>query len=110
MTDALHDLKDIDIPADTAHDLMHADNPPAVIDVRTPEEFGARHIPRPPNIVLDDIRAGKIAPEMDDKNALYLLYCRSGRRSGIAARWLSERGWKHVHNFGGILDWPYETT
>ena len=47
---------------------------------------------------------------MDDKNALYLLYCRSGRRSGIAARWLSERGWKHVHNFGGILDWPYETT
>ena len=94
MTDALHDLKDIDIPADTAHDLMHADNPPAVIDVRTPEEFGARHIPGARNIVLDDILAGKIPPEMDDKNAL----------------WLSERGWKHVHNFGGILDWPYETT
>ncbi len=110
MTDALHDLKDIDISADTAHDLMHADNPPAVIDVRTPEEFGARHIPGARNIVLDDILAGKIPPEMDDKNALYLLYCRSGRRSGIAARWLSERGWKHVHNFGGILDWPYETT
>lgn len=110
MNTTLQNLRDIDIAAEVAHALMTTDNPPAVIDVRTPEEFNAGHIPGARNIVLDDILEAKIPPELTNKESLYLLYCRSGRRSGIAARWLAAHGWKHVHNFGGILDWPYETT
>ncbi len=100
----------IDISPEAARELMEGGAPLAVIDVRRPDEFAFEHIPGAVNIVLDDILEGRIPAAMADKSALYLLYCRSGRRSGIAARWLSEHGWKRVHNFGGILSWPFETT
>ncbi|GAG18733.1 unnamed protein product, partial [marine sediment metagenome] len=38
-----------------------------------------------------------------------VVYCRSGRRSAIAAEKLIRLGFKKVKNMtGGILDWPYE--
>ena len=45
---------------------------------------------------------------MADKNAVYLIYCRSGVRSVTAAVALEKMGYTHLANFGGILDWPYE--
>ena len=35
--------------------------------------------------------------------------CGSGRRSEIASRELIDMGYLHVDDFGGIIDWPYET-
>jgi len=35
--------------------------------------------------------------------------CGSGRRSEIASRELIDMGCLHVDDFGGIIDWPYET-
>ena len=43
-----------------------------------------------------------------DKNKLILVYCRSGRRSKIAAESLSKLGYTNVKEFGGIIDWEYE--
>ena len=43
-----------------------------------------------------------------DKDATYLLYCRTGRRSAEAAVTLMELGYSDVYDFGGIYDWPYE--
>ncbi len=104
----------IDISAEQAHALMTDPcrrlEAPVVIDVRTGAEFAERHIPGALNIVLDEILENRIPPELSDPQRLYLLYCRSGRRSGIAARWLAAHGWRRVYNFGGILSWPYETT
>lgn len=97
-----------DISAQQAHEMMTSGTKLRVIDVRTPEEFSQGHIPGAVNVPLDAIEAGKIPFIMADKNATYLLYCRSGRRSGIAAGTLSGKGWANVYNFGGILDWPYE--
>ena len=44
------------------------------------------------------------------KDAEILVYCRSGRRSAEAAEKLRDMGFTNVSDFGGIIDWPYETT
>ena len=80
----------------------------AVIDVRTPAEFAAGHIPNAVNIELDAIVGGNIPEALADKSAKYLLYCRSGRRSAIAANALINMGYTNVFDFGGINDWSYE--
>ena len=38
-----------------------------------------------------------------------LVYCRSGRRSKLAAADLVKLGYTNIKEFGGIIDWPYET-
>ena len=43
------------------------------------------------------------------KDAQLLVYCRSGRRSAEAAQKLLALGYEHVYDFGGIIDWPFET-
>ena len=45
---------------------------------------------------------------LPDKDTLILVYCRSGRRSKIAAESLVELEYSNVKEFGGIIDWPYE--
>lgn len=97
-----------DISAQQAHEMMTSGAKLRIIDVRTPEEFAQGHIPDAINVPLDAIAAGKIPFIMADKNATYLLYCRSGHRSGMAAGALANKGWANIYNFGGILDWPYE--
>ena len=45
---------------------------------------------------------------LTDKEACILIYCRSGKRSKLAAHQLAEMGYKNLYDFGGIIDWPYE--
>ncbi len=73
-----------------------------LVDVRTPEEYGSGHIPTAENIPVDEIESTQPA---DDKDALIILYCRSGNRSGRALSILEEQGYSNVHNFGGIEKW-----
>lgn len=85
------------------------ENPDAVIlDVRRPDEFVLGHIPGAVNVPLADIESGNLPELMQDKNATYLIYCRSGVRSVTAAQILECAGYSRLVNFGGILDWPYE--
>ena len=80
----------------------------AVLDVRTKEEYDEKHIPCALLIPYDMIEKG--APRLlPDKDEEILIYCRSGRRSAIAAKNLPEMGYTRVFDFGGIIDWPYET-
>lgn len=72
-----------------------------LIDVRTAEEFKEGHIPGAVNIPLDQIDQADIASGSQ-------LYCRSGRRSGIARNKLKERGIDTV-NLGGIEDYDGPT-
>jgi len=46
--------------------------------------------------------------ELPDKEQTILVYCRSGRRSAIAAQTLTELGYTNVKDFGGIIDWTYD--
>jgi phage shock protein E len=71
------------------------------VDVRTAGEFGAGHVAGAVNIPYEEIteRIGEVA---SDKDATIYLYCRSGRRSGIALEALREAGYDNAVNIGGL--------
>ncbi len=76
-----------------------------LLDVRTPEEFKEGAIA---NSVNMDFYASDFADQISqlDKNKTYLVYCRSGKRSGNTAKMLLEKGYKNVVNLdGGINAW-----
>jgi phage shock protein E len=70
-----------------------------LIDVRTPEEFAAGHIPGALNMPYSDIVRLTAAAGIDRNTAL-ALYCRSGRRSAIAESELRANGFVNVENLG----------
>jgi rhodanese-related sulfurtransferase len=88
-------------------DLIETESEPYVlVDVRTPQEFATGHIPTAVNIPHISIAE---QPPTDDKDALIILYCRSGSRSTVAEQALRKAGYKRIVNFGGILDWTGPT-
>lgn len=95
------------ITAQEAKELIDAGGV-TVVDVRTAEEYAAGHIPDA--LLVPNETIGDTQPEaLPDQDAVLLVYCRSGRRSEDAARKLAALGYKTVYDFGGILDWPYDT-
>ena len=81
-----------------------------LLDVRMQQEYDAGHIANAVLLPLPLIEAGDtaVAKALPDKDAEILVYCRSGRRSAIAANALINMGYTNVLDFGGINDWPYE--
>ena len=88
--------------------LMDSESGYIIIDARTHEEYDQGHIPGAILIPEYEI-ANRAEKELPDKNQLILVYCRSGRRSKIAAEELVKLGYTNVKEFGGIIDWEYET-
>jgi rhodanese-related sulfurtransferase len=75
----------------------------AVIDVRTPAEYAAGHIAGAQNIDVEAADFGtKIAAL--DKKAPYLVYCHSGRRSGIASTQMAAAGFTDIVDGGAMAD------
>ena len=95
------------ISAEEAKAIMDAEKDHIIIDARTEEEFAAGHIAGAILIPEYEI-AARAESELPDKDALILVYCRSGRRSKIASEELVKLGYTNVKEFGGIIDWPYE--
>ena len=87
--------------------IMDSGEKHIVLDTREQDEFDEGHIPGAILIPYTEIenKAEEIIP---DKDKLILVYCRSGRRSKIAAESLAKIGYTNVKEFGGIIDWPYE--
>ena len=79
-----------------------------LLDVRTQEEFDEGHIPGAVCLPNEDILPDLPLPFEND--AEILVYCRSGRRSAEAAEKLTDMGYTNVADFGGLQDWPYDTT
>ena len=73
------------------------------IDVRTAEEYASGHVEQASNIPYDEITA-RIDEITGNKDDLIYVYCRSGRRSGIAREALMEAGYTNVINLGGYQD------
>lgn len=88
--------------------MMERETDYVILDVRTPEEYAAGHIPNAINIPNETIGASEISA-LPDKDQLILVYCRSGRRSKEAAQKLVSLGYTSIVEFGGILDWTGET-
>lgn len=95
------------ISAEEAKSIMTAEKEYMIVDARTEEEFAEGHIEGAVLIPEYEI-ASRAKEELPDKNALILVYCRSGRRSKIASEELVKLGYTRVKEFGGIIDWPYE--
>ncbi len=77
--------------------------PYVLVDVRTPEEFASGHIPSAVNIPYDIIGT---RPPTADKDALIIVYCRSGRRSSSARNTLVSIGYTNVVDFGAVDRYP----
>lgn len=89
--------------------MMEEESGYIILDVRTPEEFGEKHIPGAVNIPNETIGTEEI-PDLPDKEQLILVYCRSGNRSKQASGKLADLGYTNIVEFGGINDWEGETT
>ena len=97
----------VNITAEEAKQIMDSEEGYVILDVRTQEEYDQGHIPGAIVISHEEI-AEKAEEVLTDKDQLILVYCRSGRRSKIAAEALVELGYTNIKEFGGIIDWPYE--
>ena len=97
----------VNITAEEAKRIMDTEEGYIILDVRTQEEYDEGHIPGAIVISHEEI-AEKAEDVLTDKDQLILVYCRSGRRSKIAAEALVELGYTNIKEFGGIIDWPFE--
>ena len=97
----------MNITAEAARQIMDTEEGYIILDVRTREEYDQGHIPGAVLIPDTEIKA-RAEEVLTDKDQLILVYCRSGRRSKLAAQILVELGYTNIKEFGGIIHWPYE--
>jgi phage shock protein E len=91
------------ITADELIARQHAkDAKLVVLDVRTPEEFAEGHVPGAVNVPHDQVEArlGELQ-SLRDKDVV--LYCRSGRRAGMAAETLQKAGFTRLQHLEGDM-------
>lgn len=90
-----------------AKEIMEEQKDCIILDVRDQDEYDEGHIFGALLIPYTEI-SKKAETMLKDKEQLIMVYCRSGRRSAIAAAALADMGYNNVKDFGGIIDWPYE--
>lgn len=91
---------------------IRSETPGVIIDVRTQGEFEEGHLAEVDHQF--DLMNGDFEAQLDslDKDETYYLYCRSGNRSGQAARMMKNHGFENVYNIGGygeLVDAGFET-
>ncbi|MEI8082302.1 MAG: rhodanese-like domain-containing protein [Actinomycetes bacterium] len=76
-----------------------------LLDVRTPAEFAAGHLPGARNVDFENPNFPSQLAALD-KNATYALYCRSGNRSGQALVQMESAGFTQIYDLTyGIAAW-----
>lgn len=81
-----------------------ADDKVQLIDARTPQEYSQGHIPGAVNIDVNNANFDTQIKALDKRRPV-AVYCRSGRRSKVAAERLAKLGMKVTELDGGILSW-----
>jgi len=74
-----------------------------IVDVRTPDEYADGHLE---GAELLDLTGGDFAAALPslDPNAEYVVYCRSGNRSGQAVAMMEDAGFTNVTNLGSLSE------
>lgn len=90
-----------DLTPDQAHRMVAEGA--LLVDVRSPAEFAAGHLPGALNIPVHEIEAREA--ELAPRDRPLVLYCRSGNRSARAAAALQDSGHTSVHNLGAMSRW-----
>lgn len=73
-----------------------------IVDVRSQEDFAESHIPMAINLPLEEIQNGNISLP---KGKVILVYCENGGSSALAARILSEKGYRVINTIGGLREY-----
>jgi rhodanese-related sulfurtransferase len=74
-----------------------------LLDVRTPEEYAAGHVPGAINVPHDTLESRLAAlPELRDHDLV--VYCRTGRRAGFALEMLARHGYTRLQHLAGDMD------
>ena len=96
------------ITAEEAKSMMVEQPDAVILDVREQDEYDAGHIPGAVLLPVGTINEETAASAIPEKDAVVLVYCRSGNRSKTASQALADLGYTQIYEFGGIKDWPYE--
>ena len=96
------------ITAEEAKSMMVEQPDAVILDVREQDEYDAGHIPGAVLLPVGTINEETAASAIPEKDAVVLVYCRSGNRSKTASQALVDLGYTQIYEFGGIKDWPYE--
>jgi phage shock protein E len=84
---------------------LASETPPLVLDVRTPEEYAEGHVPTALNIPHTDL-SDRVSEIEIAKQGAVVVYCKSGRRAGIAETVLREAGFTGLlHLEGDMSGW-----
>lgn len=76
-----------------------------LLDVRTLDEFNEEHIPKAIHLPYDLIDANAAARNIKSLDTPIVVYCRSGRRSDVAAKTLLSLGYTAVYDLGARSKW-----
>jgi phage shock protein E len=74
----------------------------AVLDVRTPAEFAAGHVPGAINVPHDELQ-GRLAELAGLRDKDVVVYCKSGRRAGLALELLGRNGYTRLRHLDGDM-------
>ena len=95
-----------DVSVNEGWDLIQENPAMVILDVRTPSEYEESHIEGAINIPVEEIadRLGELSA-----NDMFLVYCRTGNRSGTAVGIMEENGFSKIyHMHEGISTWISE--
>jgi len=96
------------IDSKEALNLIENDRDILIIDVRTPREFNAGHIKGAKNINIADSDFQSQIDELE-RDSTYLVYCRTGNRSGKAIKLMKQLDFKSIYHLQhGITEWVGE--
>lgn len=84
-------------------ELMSGDPAVRLVDVRTPQEYKAGHLPQSESLPLP--RMSEMEALVPEKDTTIVVYCQSGARSAQAAAVLERMGYTKIINAGGIVHW-----
>jgi phage shock protein E len=89
------------VGGEAAHTLVAAGI--KVVDVRTPAEFDSGHVPGAVNIPYDQM--ARRYRELGPSSTPILIYCKTGRRSGLAITTLREEGFTQIYDLQSYENW-----
>jgi phage shock protein E len=107
-TTSISDQSPYLIDAQTGKIMLDSDPNIILVDVRTLAEYREIRIPGSLLLPLSTL-ASSATSSLPDKNAIIIIYCRSGNRSADAVSILHGMGYTKLYDMGGIIDWPYDT-
>ena len=91
------------ITGQVAHDKVNSGA--ILVDVRTQDEYNEGYIEGAILFPVSDINSNTAQEYLPDKDAVIIVYCRSGNRSSQAAQKLKQLGYKNVYDLGSIDNW-----